>query len=243
MNNPVSSHRARALVDQYDISQFITKMSPLPSQEMSDCTTLADDHRSYQPSLKVGALTLEGLFRSNAIAGASLDDIFGILPTDAMNFSGLPEGHVLGKPAYIILSDVTRYQLDAVTGDLVKCSINAVSRGWAVERGRILHILTPETGTGNTASVDNLVATNNGGVGVLHVTAIAGGAPSVTVKIQHSTNDSTWADLVTFTAAVAATKQRIEVAAGTLVNRYLREVHTFGGTTTSITHNVNFARR
>jgi len=243
MNNAVSSHRGRALVDQYDISPFITKVTPQGSQEMSDCTTLAEDHRSYSPALKVGELTMAGLFRSNSIAGASLDDIFGVLPTTSLNFTGFPNTRAAGSPAYMILSDITRYQLDAVTGDLVKCSISAKSRQWAVERGVSLHDLTAETGTGNGTSVDNLVSTNNGGVAHLHVTAIAGAAPSVVVKIQHSTNGSTWADLQAFAASVAASTQRIEIAAGTLINRFLRVVQTFGGTTTSVTYNLSFARR
>jgi hypothetical protein len=243
MNNAVSSHRGRALVDQYDISPFITTVTPQGSQEMSDCTTLAEDHRSYSPALKVGELTMSGLFRSNSIVGASLDDIFGVLPSTSLNFTGFPEGRAVGKPAYLILSDVTRYQLDAVTGDLVKCSIAAKSRQWAVERGVSLHDLVAETGTGNGTAVDNLVSTNNGGVAHLHVTDIQGAAPSVTIKIQASTNGSVWADLQTFTVVTTATKERIEIAASTLINRFLRVVHTFGGTTTSITYNLSFARR
>jgi hypothetical protein len=243
MNNAVSSHKGRALVDQYDISPFITKVTPQPSQEMSDCTTLADDSRSYQPSLKGGTLSMEGLFRSNEIVGASLDDIFGVLPTDALNFTGFPNGRAAGKPAYLMLANTTRYQLDTMAGDLVKCTIAASSKLWALERGVSLHDLVAETGTANGTSVDNLVSTNNGGVAHLHVTAIAGAAPSVTIKIQASANGSTWSDLQTFTVVTAATKQRIEIAAGTLINRFLRVVHTFGGTTTSITFNLSFARR
>jgi hypothetical protein len=127
--------------------------------------------------------------------------------------------------------------------DLVKLSIELTSQKWAVEHGVSLHDLTAEVATGNGTSVDNGAATTNGGVGVLHVTAIAGAAPSVVVKIQHSTDASTWVDLLSFTAATAATKQRIEVAAGTTINRHLREVHTFGGTTSSFTFNSAFARR
>jgi hypothetical protein len=77
----------------------------------------------------------------------------------------------------------------------------------------------------------------------VHTTAIAGAAPSVVWKIQHSTDNSTWADLVTFAASTAVGFERVEVAAGTTVNRYLRAIRTFGGTTTSITSAVAFARR
>lgn len=243
MNNAVSSHRTRALVDQYDISQFITKVSPVPSQDMSDCTTLIDEHRSYIPVLKKGELALEGLYRTKAIAGATLDDIFGVLPTTALIFSGFPEGRAVGKPAYLILSDVTRYQLDSVVGDLVKCQISVVAHHRAVERGVSLHDLVAETATANGTAVDNGAASTNGGLAVLHVTEILGAAPSVTIKIQASTNGTTWADLQAFTVVTAATKERIEIASGTTINQFLRAVVTFGGTTTSVTYNVSFARR
>jgi hypothetical protein len=243
MNNAVSSHRGRALVNEFDISAFVTKVTPQGTQEMSDCTTLADDDRSYQPSLKNGELTLDGLYRSELIAGSGLDEIFGVLPTDALQFSGFPEGHALGKPAYLILSNTTHYQVDNVTGDLVKCSVQCNAKERAVERGVSLHALTAETGTGNGTNVDNTVLTSNGGVIHFHVTAIAGAAPSVTVKVQHSTDNSIWADLQSLTAVTAVGKQRAEIAAGTTVNRHLRVVHTFGGTTTSITYQLSFARR
>lgn len=243
MNNAVSSHRTRALVDQFDISQFVTKVSPVPSQDMADCSTLIDEHRSYIPVMKKGELSLEGLYRTKQIAGSTLDDIFGSLPDTALNFSGFPEGRAAGKPAYMILSDVTNYTLDSVVGDLVKCSISVIAHHRAVERGVSLHDLVAETGTANGTAVDNLAATTNGGVAVLHVTEILGAAPSATVKIQASTNGSVWADLQSFAASVAASTQRIEIAAGTTINQFLRAVVTFGGTTTSITYNVSFARR
>lgn len=243
MNNAVSSHRTRAMVDEFDISQFITKVSPVPSQDVADCTTLAEDHRSYTPVMKKGELNMDGLYRTKQIVGQTLDDIFGVLPSTALIFSGFPEGRAPGKPAYLILSDVTRYNLDSVVGDLVKCQINIMAHHRAVERGVSLHDLIAETGTANGTSVDNLAATANGGVIVLHVTDIQGAAPSVAIKVQHSTNGTVWADLQALTTVVAATKERIEIAAGTTVNQFLRVVQTFGGTTTSITYQLSFARR
>ena len=68
---------------------------------------------------------------------------------------------------------------------------------------------------------------------------------TVTMKIQHSTDNSTFVDLVTFTVvgSTTTTQERIVVAAGTTVNRYLRAQSTVAGTTGSITPIVAFARR
>lgn len=243
MDNLVLSSKSRVMADQYDISQFLQKMNPVRNRDFADCSTLVSESREYTPVLRGGSFMLEGLYRTKDIAGESLQDIFAALPDTQIIVTGYPDTRTVGKPAYLMYADVLKYNLDNVVADLVKVSIECTSQKRAVEHGVSLHDLTAETGTGNGTSTDNGAATTNGGVGVLHVSAIAGAAPSVVVKIQHSTNNSTWADLLSFSAATAATKERVEVAAGTTVNRWLREVHTFGGTTSSITFNSAFARR
>jgi len=243
MNGATLSNKSRVMADQYDISQFLTKMTPQRNRDFADCSTLVTDSHEYTPVLRGGSFVLDGLYRSNAIAGASLQDIFAALPDSQIVVTGYPDTRVVGKPALMMYADAVKYELDCVVSDLVKAHVECTSQKWATEIGVSLHDLTAETGTGNGTSTDNGAATTNGGVGVLHCTAIAGAAPSVVVRIEHSTNNSTWATLLTFTAAAVATKQRIEVAAGVTVNRWLREVHTFGGTTSSIVFNSAFARR
>jgi hypothetical protein len=241
--NGATVNKARVMADQFDISQFITNMTPQRMRDFVECADLTSTSHEYTPALRGGSFLLEGLYRTNAIVGASLQSIFADLPSSQIIVTGYPDTRVIGQPAMLMYADAVKHNLDAPVGNLVKATIELTSQKWAVEEGVSLHDLTAETGTGNSTSTDHGAATTNGGVGVLHVPAIAGAAPSVVIKIQHSTNNSTWADLITFVASVAASAQRIEVAAGTTVNRWLREVHTFGGTTTSITHNVAFARR
>jgi hypothetical protein len=72
-----------------------------------------------------------------------------------------------------------------------------------------------------------------------------GGWTDLTVKVQHSADDSTYADLVTFTAiTVAPAKERKTVAAGTTVNRYLAASWAFtgAGAAHTATFVVGFAR-
>jgi len=243
MNSALLSSNSRVMADQYDISPFLQKMNPIRNRDYADCSTLVSTSHEYTPVLRGGSFALEGLYRTNQIAGASLQDIFATLPDTQIIVTGYPDTRAVGKPALLMYADVLKYNLDNVVADLVKVMIDLSSQKWHVEHGVSLHDLTAETGTGNGTSVDNGAATTNGGVSVFHCTAIAGAVPSVVVKIQHSTNNSTWVDLLSHTAATAATKGRVEVAAGTTINQYLREVHTFGGTTSSITFNSAFARR
>lgn len=243
MNNGLLSNKTRVMADQFDISQFLQKITVVRNRDYAECTDLTSTSHEYTPVLRGGSLMLEGMYRTNAIAGSSLQDIFAALPDTQIIVTGYPDTREVGKPAMLMYADVLKYQPDTVIAELCKVSIDCSSQKWHVEHGVSLADLVAVTGTGNGTSVDHGAATTNGGVGVLHVPAIAGAAPSVTIRIEHSTNGSTWATLLTFTAATAATKQRIEVAAGTTVNRFLREVHTFGGTTSSITFNSAFARR
>jgi hypothetical protein len=57
-----------------------------------------------------------------------------------------------------------------------------------------------------------------GGVGYLHVTAFSG-ITNVVVKVQHSPDDITYADLVTFATVTAVGRERVEVAGA--VDAYL----------------------
>jgi hypothetical protein len=129
----------------------------------------------------------------------------------------------------------------APVADVVTCSAAFQSTG-NFDVGTVVENFTAITATGNGTARDGAAGTTNGGVAHLHVSAFSG-LTSDTVTIEHSVDGSTsWATLVTFTAATAATSQRVEVAAGTTVRRYLRVVDTVVGTG-STTRFVSFARR
>jgi hypothetical protein len=111
----------------------------------------------------------------------------------------------------------------------------------AVEEGKIVEALTAQTASGNSSSLDNSASSASGGSGYIQATAKSGTSPTMAVKIQHSADDSTFVDLVTFVTATDVTAERVTVA-GT-VNRYLRVNRTVGGSATpSVTYMVAFAR-
>ena len=111
----------------------------------------------------------------------------------------------------------------------------------AVEEGVIIEALTAQTASGNSASVDNSASSASGGSGYIQATAKSGTSPTMAVKIQHSADDSSYADLITFTTASDLTAERKTVS-GT-VNRYLRVNRTIGGSSSpSVTYVVGFSR-
>ena len=95
---------------------------------------------------------------------------------------------------------------------------------------------------GNLSSVDNSASSANGGAATLHVpTNTVNG--TTTIKVQHSANNSSWADLVTFTNVSSTGKtSEIKAVSGT-VNRYLRATASESGASTgAITFMIAFAR-
>lgn len=87
---------------------------------------------------------------------------------------------------------------------------------------------------------------DNGGSAYLEVTALTlGGGTNWAPLVLHSVDNAVWATLATFTAVtVAPSAQRVVVAAGTTVNRYLAMSWTYGGSPAgeSVTFFVGFAR-
>src|SRR5690606_33259815 len=113
----------------------------------------------------------------------------------------------------------------------------------ACERGVTLHTLGARTATANGTTVDQGAGSSNGASAMLQVTAVSGTAgPSLTVAVQHSTDGSTWADLITFGAKTAAGTSERAAVTGT-VNRYVRVIWTITGTTPSFTFHVAFSRK
>ena len=98
--------------------------------------------------------------------------------------------------------------------------------------GVVLSPATSLSATTNQASVDHGASSANGGHANLHITASSGGTWAF--KIEHSTNDSAWSTLISFTLTGSALASERLTVSGT-VNRYTRFVATrTGGTVTPV---------
>lgn len=241
---------AALLLDGYSLTGFARSAQAEPTQEILDASTFGLASRAKLPGLKHGTFSAE-MFYDTTTATGSWDIIkgkFGAqtpgVPAPAtINFG--PNGFALGAQIAMLYANTVKAEPKMVFGDLTMAMLTAEAEEDGVDFGVSLHALSVETDVSSDgAAVDNATSSANGGVGALHVTAIAGAAPSVVFKVQHSTDNSTWVDLITFSAVTAANStRRTEVAAGTTVRRYLRYSYAFGGTTSSVTFHVSFARR
>jgi hypothetical protein len=199
------------------------------SEVTAMCQPLGNAGASYVPGLKSGSLAITGPQDSTGQGlHARIASSIGV--DNGLIVTLLPEGDAVGKWAIFAACDPTDWAIDASVTDAVAFSVSATADE-SIEMGYVLHPLAAETATGNGTAVDRGLGVTSalGLAASLHVTAYTG-LTSATVKIQHSTDNSTWADLTTFNATTAIGAQLVKLAAGTTINRYLRSVLTVAGT-------------
>lgn len=240
----ISGVNAKILCDVTDLSSFLNQAGTDQDAQLLETTTFNAGNRTYLGGFKGGTVSLQGFWDGaagavDAILGAALGSAAAQVMTIA------PDGLTVGKRLKLLSARETKYGTTTPVDGVVGVTADIQADG-GIDAGVSLHALAAETATGSSASVDNAILSSNGGVAHLHVTVVtAVGGDTLDVKVQHSTNDSTWVDLVTFTQlTTATTKERVVVAAGTTVNRYLRANWTKGGAgSPSYTFAVGFGRR
>jgi len=185
-----------------------------------DTTGLGDAWPEHTPTgMQTAALTIgEGFYDTET--GNTHEAFKSGGGTARIMVYGL-QGDTIGQPFYGhagVFSVV--YKVLAKLGDLTKSAVTYLCSG-ARDEGVILQSTVTKTADWNTEgadSVDNAASSSAGGVGYLQVTAATGFTGNV-IKIRHSADDVTYADLITFANQVTVGAQRVTVA-GT-VNRHL----------------------
>lgn len=237
-------------IDEFDLTSYFTDSSVSLENEVSETTAFGDANKTFITGLRAGTISLSGLWAADT--DGSDEELQALLGNSTTPIITIREGSAaIGSRAIIAQANETSYAITSPVADVhtvvadFECTPNQVSNlTFALAGGVQLTAgaSIAHGSLGNLSSVDNGASSANGGAGTLHVptNTISGGA--TTIKIQHSTNNSTWADLITFTnvAATTATSE-IKAVSGT-VNRYLRATASTAGSSGSITFMVAFAR-
>jgi len=223
------------LFDENDLSSFFNQYNTSRQIQAVNTTTFGNDDKNYIAGVEGGTISVQGLFDGDTGAVDAVLD--GSIASEAI-ITLCPQGYAtIGNKAVMAKGEHVSYQIRSTTTDAVRITAGGTVDGGVRTGGVILQPLEAETTTTNNSSHDSSASSANGGVGHLHVTAFSG--TNGVVKIQHSANDSTWADLITFSTVTGTTAER-SLVTGT-VNRYLR----FAITTdnfTSMTVFASFAR-
>lgn len=247
--------RTAVLFDIYDISAYMNSAQVASSIGTSETTTYGavGDAKTYVTGLRDSTVSLAGLWDGDT---GALDEIMTTSiasDTDANFLVAEDLGLVVGNRCIFGQSNRTKYSTDSPVADVVKISLDLQTDA-ELGRGVVLHNASATSGgigTVNGTAVDNAASTANGGTGVVFMTTNTRTAQLSLVKIQHSADNSTWADLVSFTNIPPNSttplsplrSQRAVVASGTTVNRYLRATYTGTGSNGAYGISFAFARR
>jgi hypothetical protein len=237
----VSSTKARAAVGLLNASGYATGFSVPWNTAALNSTTLADTAKAFIIGQNDWSMNIDMILDVSGAANGQFDVMHDWKATSALPVDFAPEGFTTGN--LICMGDAlqTSASTSAAVADKAMAAVSAVGTlGFDV--GVAVEDFTAITATGNGTARDLTAETTNGGVAHLHVTAYSG-LTSNDITIEHSVNGSTsWAVLVTFAQVTGLTSERVVVAAGTTVRRFLRVVDTVVGTG-SCTRAVTFARR
>lgn len=230
----------RVYAAQYDISAYLNNVDIGLSAATHETQTLGDADVERSRGLGDGSLRLSGFFDAaySGYLASWLGSAAGEPITVAFGGAAFGDTAILGQMRTVEISET------APVGDMVGAVATVQPHG-GLFQGHVLTALSAKASTTNGATQDDAASSAQGGKAAVHCTTVTGTEPTCTVKIQHSANGSDWADLSpSFTQLTAAGSQVINIAAGTTVNRYVREYHTIGGTDTpTFTFLVSFGRR
>ncbi len=235
---------ARMYVGGYDISGDSRTVSTLDmTYGEADITGWSEPVWNY---LRDGRLTT-GITGYQAIANdtATTGSVTLLQDGNDQNLSLFLGGGgepAIPDPAYL-LPGVQLMDTMSIDGNVAiinadfKPQAGAIDTAVANPLGVMLSPATSISSTTNNTSHDNEGATTGGWNAIIHVTATSSGNFAFT--IEHSTNDSAWATLGTFTTTGGSIGSEYLSGSGT-VNQYTRFVAT--RTAGSVTPVVSFAR-
>lgn len=237
------------LLDEFDLSTYFNSVDVSMSTDTAETTSFGATSKSYIVGLRDGTLSLSGMWAADTDGSdEELSALLGSATTPIVTVAY--DSGTIGNRATLTKAHQTSYNISSPVADIVTVTadFNASTDATANLTLSIAQGVQLTTGSsvafgslGNLASVDNTASSANGGVANLHVVTNTLD-DAATIKVQDSTDDSTFADLITFSSvssATATTEQK--VVTGT-VNRYVRATVSTSATSGALTFHIAFAR-
>lgn len=236
----IHGRRSRLLYNGHDLSRFFREASSAQAVETAETSAFGTTAKTFIPGMESGTFSASGMFDGALDATDAV--LSAVFDTDAGNLMTLaPEGLSHGKPSYSAKIRNTSYEVSSPVTDVVGTSLEAEADG-GIDRGVLAAAAAAVTSAGTGTSIDNAASSTAGAVGFLHVTANTRDGSS-TFKVQHSSDNVVFVDLITFTTVAGSTTASERIAVTGTVNRYIRASHAPGGSTGSVTYTVAFARK
>ena len=224
----------KVLFGAFDLSSYFNSASFSREQEVSETTTFGSSQATYIQSTETATASLGGFIDLGTDAvDEELQAVIG--SASATPLSIYQGGDTAGNKVVLLNSKIQNYTIDSSVADPV--GISASFTGDNFGNGKSLYALTNTSATANTTAVDFGASSSLGGQAQLHCTAHS--SANISVKIQSSADNSSFADVsgFSFTAISGTTSERI--ATTNTVNRYVRLAITV--TSGSATFSVGYA--
>jgi len=221
-----------------DRSAYFSNFSVSRETDTADVSNFGSGgNKQYIAGMRGGTMSLEGFFDGAANA---IDDAMTTLFGGEMYAICMANTDALSSRGYACLADMTSLEVPAEVGSAVGLSAELTATG-SLDGIISLHPMTPEAGSpvNGTGVNDVAAATTNGARGHLAFQSTDG---SVVVKIQHSSDNITYPDLITFATKTTPGGDIQTIAPAVTINKWLRAQWTRTGGTTA-TFFVGFSRK
>lgn len=227
----------RLLVGGYDLSGDVQSYEITGGGELLEVTGIDKSAKERIGGQRDGSLKWTSFF--NPAAGRA-HPVLSVLPTADVQFT-LCAGTTLGDPGACLIAKQPNYAGKRAQNGMFTFDVEAVANAYGLEWGTQLTagVRADTTGTNGTG-VDQAAASTYGAQAYLQVLGVTG--TSVTVKVQDSADNSSWADVtgLTFTAATGIAVQRLATSNTATIRRYVRAVSS--GTFTAASFSVVLVR-
>jgi hypothetical protein len=202
-------------------------------------TSIRSPAYERQGGLRSGQFEMTTFFNSDTVTPATHEKLSALPRTDViMTYC---RGTTLGDPAASLVAKQTNYDPQRGDDGMLTFSVAAQSNGFGIEWGRQLTAgQRTDTAATTGTSIDTVASASFGGQAYLHVIAFTG--TDVTIKIQDSADNSTFADVASFAftqVTAAPASERIALGNTATLRRYLRATTVTTGGFTSVTFSVN----
>lgn len=240
--------KAKVYVSGIDISSYLKSASSGGSHDLADSSGLGNEDKEFLLGMQEGKLSIDGMYsirtkaEEEALAPSQIANVleaaFGTSPIVAGH---MPQGDAFGSKCLIIPGAQSSVEISTPYSDVGKIA-GELTSNMGISSGVVLKPLAVAAATGEGEKLDlgaAPVKTEHGGVGMLQVGKFETG--NIVVKIQHSPDNVTFTDLITFTAVTASEKaEAIALPSTTEVKRYVRAIWTHAAG--NATFHVAFAR-
>jgi hypothetical protein len=232
----------RILADGYNLASALKSIAPEIVSEELDATYLSSGARVYEMGYDAATVDAQGFFAND---GTNLDRIHNILSLAFKNrttqkLTAFLQDYAFGGDCVMLNGCETKFTepIDVNSVIMTNAKWRSTNGLW-FGKGYISQ--SNAAGTITSASIDNGAASSNGGL--LHVHLDNNAATSVTAKIQHATDNSTWVDLVAISTMTGVNYDSgtASVAIGTTIRQYTRAVSVVTGGAVDLI-SVAFAR-